>query len=243
VAAGHQVEIKDAFAKVLEMNLNQASKGVEDTVEVIILAQQGYSTSQELILLKNEAFKYSPDLIIWSYVLNDPAHPIYHDSNGELGRYHFRPRLHTANFIYKKLFLVREKYRWLGCERGEFHSLLHCAYRDQIQSNIEKIAQVSSENGIPIIFLIHPVFEKNGDFNSYSLAPVHKKLAELASNSGLSVLDLVEAYMPYNPEELARPMPDGYDPWHPNKKGHKIAADALFGYLSRTPQRFGLPLP
>jgi hypothetical protein len=64
----------------------------------------------------------------------------------------------------------------------------------------------------PHYFSYPPVFDKNGDFNSYSLAPVHKKLAELASNSGLAVLDLVEAYIPYNPEELARPMPDGYDP-------------------------------
>ena len=45
-------------------------------MEVILLACTGYSTSQELVLLRNETFQYQPDLVLWCYVLNDPADPL-----------------------------------------------------------------------------------------------------------------------------------------------------------------------
>lgn len=62
--------------------------------------------------MEKEAGKYSPDLIIWSYVLNDPAHPVYQDANGELGRYFYSPRIHLVDFIQKKLLIYRKKV-WL----------------------------------------------------------------------------------------------------------------------------------
>lgn len=80
-----------------------------------MLAQSGYSTSQELFLLEHEALRYAPDLIIWSYVLNDPANPVYHNSNGELGRYYFKPILHTANFVSRKLFAINERIKKKLC--------------------------------------------------------------------------------------------------------------------------------
>ena len=115
VAMGQGVNVADAFGKVLEKMLNAIPGREERKVEVIVLAQSGYTTSQELFLLENEAFRYSPDLIIWSYVLNDPASPIYHDSNGDLGRYYFKPAFHTANFVAKKVFQIRERRRADEC--------------------------------------------------------------------------------------------------------------------------------
>ena len=87
VATGRGVEVEESFGNLLEKELNNLMD--RKRFEVIILGESGYSTSQELILLENEAFNYNPNLIIWSYVLNDPAHPIYHNANGKLGRYFF----------------------------------------------------------------------------------------------------------------------------------------------------------
>ena len=63
--------------------------------------RSGYSTSQELVILEDEAFQYNPDLVMWSYVLNDPAHPVYHNANGELGCFWYTPSILLAAFPAK----------------------------------------------------------------------------------------------------------------------------------------------
>jgi len=230
VAEGQGVKIKDTFGKVLEKKLNLLPKADERKVEVIVLAQSGYSTSQELFLLEHEAFRYSPDLIVWSYVLNDPAHPVYHNSNGELGLYYFKPAFHTVNFVFKKVFQISERRKKANCE-SEYNALLHCVYWDQVESNIGKIADIAKKHGVPVIFLIHPIFEENGSFDHYSLAPLHAKLGATAAAVGLPVVDIWEAYKSHEPRELTLPQGHRFDPLHPNEEGHRIAADFLFNYI------------
>jgi lysophospholipase L1-like esterase len=230
IAAGHGIKLRDTFAKVLERKLNVLPKPEAQRVEIIVLAQSGYSTSQELFLLQHEAFRYSPDLIVWSYVMNDPAHPVYHNSNGELGRYYFKPRFHTVDFVSRKLFEINERNKSDGCDK-EYHALIHCVYWDEVASNIGKIAEISAQSQVPILFLIFPLFEENGSFDKYSLASVHAKLVATAKKAGLPVVDLLEVYGSHAPQELILPPVRGHDPLHPNEVGHSIAADYLFDYI------------
>ena len=72
---------------------------------------------------------------------------------------------------------------------------------------------------------------ENGDFASYPLPHLHEKLAELAIDAGLPVIDLLDAYRPYKTDDLDLSLSRGHDLWHPNEKGHQIVADALLGYL------------
>ena len=227
VAEGARIKFKNSFGKILETKLNKALAGKEKKVEVIVLAVSGYSTSQELYLAENQAFTYSPDLVVWSYVLNDPAHPVYHHSNGTLGQYYFKPRIHTVHFVYKKLFQIREKYKMDGCARG-YYWMLHCVYWEQVAASVRKISELSKTNATPIVFLIHPIIEA---YENYSLSTVHEKLGEIASESGLPILDLLNAYSIYNPEELSVARKAQIDMIHPNEKGHRITADALFDFI------------
>src|ERR1043166_7878958 len=88
----------EKFGKILEERLNtNLSSHTGRTYEVIVLARIGYSTSQELVILEDEAFRYHPDLVLWSYVLNDPAHPVYHNANGELGQFWYVPQYHLLH--------------------------------------------------------------------------------------------------------------------------------------------------
>jgi lysophospholipase L1-like esterase len=234
VAVGQGVSYPDRFGQVLEKNLNLLAAGTEQKVEVIVLAQSGYSTSQELFLLEHEAFKYSPDVIIWSYVLNDPAHPVYNNANnanGGIGLYYFKPVFHTADFVSRKLFEINERRKAVNCERGEYHAFLHCVYWDRVASNIRKIADISEKQRVPIIFLIHPVFEEDGNFDNYSLAPVHTKLSAAAAAGRLPVVDLLDAYRTHDTRELTQTSTQGHDPWHPNREGHRIVADYLVEYI------------
>ena len=232
VAAG--LSRTEKFGKILEQRLNtHFSPHRGKAYEVIVLARSGYSTSQELIILEEEAFQYHPDLVLWSYVLNDPAHPVYHNANGELGHFWYVPQYHLVHALNKAVFLVREKIKSYTCEK-EFHKFLHCAYYHQIEAHIRRIGDIARKKHIPIIFLIHPIFEKGKTYAEYSLVPVHTMLNTMAASAGLMVWDLYEAFRAYNPQELTVVSnTPWHDPWHPNIKGHTIIAEYLYEKLTQ----------
>jgi len=227
IAYGLTVDsLNESFPKLLEKKLNSR----DQRVDVITLAVPGYSTSQELVLLQEKALKYEPHIIIWSYVLNDPAHPVYHNANGEAGWYYYRPMLRSVSFVKKMMFLLNERIKVRDCGK-EYHRLLHCAYWDDVLSNIGKIGEVSEREGVPIIFMIHPVFERGG-YGSYSLIDLHDNLAKVASDNNLKVYDLLEEYSKHDVNDIKmHNNKEWYDPWHPNARGHEIIADYLYNKL------------
>jgi lysophospholipase L1-like esterase len=225
VAQGEGVGLQHAFPRLLGELLNAGQP--EPRVEVVLLARAGYSTSQQLRLLETETARYQPAVVLWSYVLNDPAHPVYHNPNGELGLYHYAPRSHLAHFAATRLFLLRESWRARSC-RAEYHALLHCAYSGEVAASLARIGAWSRANETPVVFAIHPVFEEHGRFESYSLSGLHSLLADLARRAGLRPVDLVEAYLGEDPEALKLPDPPGWhDAWHPNAEGHRRVAAFL----------------
>ncbi|MFA5484708.1 MAG: SGNH/GDSL hydrolase family protein [Candidatus Pacearchaeota archaeon] len=226
---GLDKELNSSFGKLLEtkLNLNKENK----IYEVIILAISGYSTSQEIILLEKEALKYKPDLILWSYVLNDPANPKYHDGNGELGFYFNRPKIFIIEEIEKRLFLFNEK-RIINekkCDK-EYHKLIHCVYWNNLKKNIKRIADISKKEKIEIIFLIHPVFEEDNDFPNYSLKNLHEEIKKEMKENNLLVLDILDIYKDHTKIEIRI---NNKDPWHPNEKGHEIIADYIYSFLNK----------
>jgi hypothetical protein len=164
-----------------------APKRLSRRVDAVILARQGYSTSQELALLRDEALNYHPDLIVWSYVLNDPADPVFHNANSDTGRYFFRPRIFLIHFLRQVAFNVQEQVKGKSCD-AEYHAFLHCVYWSEVEGHLAEIGQISRRSAVPVLFLIHPVFER-APFDQYSLAPLHRRLAELAARDGLLPLD------------------------------------------------------
>ena len=239
VAMGQGVQLEYSVGKILERKLNASPDMPDRKFEVVVLARSGYSTVQQLVLLEQEALDYSPDLILWSYVLNDPAHPVFHDANGELGLYYYKPTFHSAHYVYKKLFEIREQRRlknW-GCPR-EYHALLHCVYWYELSDNIKKIGTITRANNVPVLFVIHPVFQQNNNFQHYSLEELHSQLGKTASSSGLEVVDLLSIYRRYKPFDLAQ---SDEDAWHPNRKGNRVAAEHIYdaikagGYLKADP--------
>jgi lysophospholipase L1-like esterase len=233
------------FGRVLEHRLNTTAAPQRGrTYEVIVLARSGYATVQELVLLEEEAFQYHPDVVLWSYVLNDPAHPVYHaNANGELGRFWYVPQSYVVHALKKAMFRWHEKSKRSQCEK-EFHKFLHCAYRQQIAANIQKIGAIATHRHLPIIFLIHPIFEQGKTYADYSLLPVHTMLRTMATAAGLIVWDIYDVFRAYDPQELQVVSQEyGHDPWHPNVKGHTIIAEYLYEkltqefFVNETPQQ------
>ncbi len=222
VAAGDSVAVEERFDRVLEQKL--ARSGVR--AEAVNLARSGYSTSQELLVLEREAYAYHPDVVVWSYVLNDPADPVYHNANGRLGRFFVRPRCHVCHGLARLRFKLRERVAARGCPK-EFHALLHCAYADRVAADLARIAALSREHATPALLVIHPVFERDREFADAALAPVHAALAREARGAGLFVVDLLADYARYARAELQQAEGNWFDPWHPNARGHAVAAEAI----------------
>jgi lysophospholipase L1-like esterase len=229
VAAGQGVAREERFAARLAPN----SAGRR--LEVIVLARPGYSTSQELVILESEAFSYQPDLVIWVYCLNDPADPIYHDANGELGRYYYRPRSYTLHYLRKLFFKARENCARRDCGE-DYHEVLHCVYRAQVASNIGAIGGLARSHDTPVLFAIVPVFDRDPT----TLEGVHQQLAAAATQAGLVPVDLLPLFRDAPPGRFAQQGPTGPDPWHANAAGNAMIAEGLTRELQRflaAPQR------
>lgn len=233
VVHGYRIEdLNDTFAKVLERRLNQSAEG--RSTETILLARGGYTTQQQLTLLRDEALAYGPDLILLNYVLNDPLNPIYHPIHFNVPRYGYqnkwhKPTSHAVAFVRQKLFFLRERWKGRACP-DEYHHFIHCAYRAEVAVNLQAIGEFSKRNGIPILLVINPVFHR-GAFEEYALAGLHEDLANMARRKGLAVHDLLDAFEPYDVEEVGFCQGDVCDVWHPSRNGHRIMADSLYGVI------------
>ncbi len=193
-------------------------------VEVIVMARSGYSTSQELLVLAETGLGFDPDLIVWSYVLNDPAHPVFNYSGGDLGRFFFVPTSHTLHFLRRKVFELRERIAGMNCP-SKFHLFLHCAYREQIAAHLIELGRISRAHDLPVLFVIHPVLEEF-DEEGEALAAVHRDLASMAALEGMEVIDMLGLLHDENPDEI-RQRRDRRDPWHPSIYGNSLIAEAL----------------
>jgi lysophospholipase L1-like esterase len=223
VAEGRDVPPDSAFGRVLERLLNARDDGRR--YEVILLARIGYSTSQELVLLEEEAFRYEPDMILWSYCLNDPADPVYHNANGALGAFYYRPRCQLVALAKAFVFRARQKWHGRGCPQ-EFHAFIHCAYWDEVRKNIARIKR-ASQRCEQTVFLVHPVFEDRADFSRYELGNVHYSVLHEAQSAGLAAFDLLSAFRAHDPHELKINRADYFDPWHMNELGHRVTAEFI----------------
>ncbi len=222
VAQGLGVPNGSSFGMQLQTILRE--EHALPNVEVIIMARSGYSTSQELIVLSDTGLDFDPDLVVWSYVLNDPAHPIFNHTSGDLGRYFFVPASHTLHYVHRKVFEMQERFAGRTCSR-KFHLFLHCAYREQIETHLADLGRMSQSNGLPVLFVIHPVLEEF-DEELEGLAEVHRDLAMMAKREGMEVIDMLDVLRNENPDQI-RQRPEQRDPWHPSTYGNSLIADAL----------------
>jgi hypothetical protein len=161
-------------------------------------------------------------------MLNDPAHPVFHDASGERGKYFYRPQsyvVHLFALAYTRLHdhLSRQK-----CP-SEWHAHLHCAYHAQWVASFAELGRLTAARGVPTVMLIHPVFEQVS-FDKYSLTALHEELGQEATRAGFDVIDLLQSYRAYHPRELRQ---RGDDPWHAIELGHGLAAEAILRYMKR----------
>lgn len=216
-----------SFGKLLQGKLNDKSGSVR--FEVILLAVPGYTTEQELEILRKRTFRYKPDLILWSYVLNDAEKAVYHNTGKGLGRYYYRPQSFAVHEIRKWLFFRRWNQVMELCGR-EYHTLLHQNDWRGFVWRMAEIKRVSRRKNATVAFMIHPIFQNN-DFDDYPFLWLHQKIGREAVLNKMHVYDILDAYENHTSDELRIPTDDWYDPWHSNERGHELIADYLYENL------------
>ncbi len=224
VATGVGVPFGKSFPKLLEKKLN-AIPG--SSYEVVVLAVPGYSTSQEISLLKDEAFLYDPDLIIFAYHLNDPAHPLFHNAGSQVGMYFRKPVSYALFYLQRLLFRAqgRLKSMQLNCPQTPWSLYLHCVYWPDVTNSFSTIMALAKEQSTPVLFAFLPLLVDPAD--DTGLDALYTQLTALATDNGALSISLMQPFKGYDVETVR--LSD--DPWHPNLKGHQIIAETLYAYL------------
>jgi len=98
---------------------------------------------------------------------------------------------------------------------------------------LDEIHRITRERGIGLLVVIFPFFhELDGD---YAFQPIHDIVRGHLESEEIPVVDLRDAYRGFSGPELWVHPTDQ----HPNEIGHRIAADAIVGWLVEHPSVLG----
>lgn len=226
VAEGIHVPRARRFAPLLEASLN--ARPGSPRIEVPVVAISGYSTGQELAMAP-EIRALEPDLVLWIYCLNDPAHPFFDDASASVNQFHDHPRSHALRWLGATAHRLRRRYfaaRGWCLDRhadglANWIEALHCWDWPDVAANLRRIAQVGGP-GVPVVFAVFPLIPTD-TWDGYFADPITGKLLAEARTDGMLALDLKEAFLGQPPAKAA--LPD--DPWHASEAGHAMLATHL----------------
>ena len=235
VTYGVGVSFEDTFSKRLEHSLNSNS---DQKYEVLSFGVIGYNTVQQLALWREEIVEFSPDLVIWNYVLNDIASPIYHDTLG-LGADFYSPKSKLLAKVESVLFAFNERIisTSKGCQSIDFHVFLYCVYDDKAEDQIQKIA--NTLKGTEVLLTITPILYSGDEkpfIDAYPYNAIHQNIADWARKADLNYIDFLDVFSQYPNSHVSMNTEgsDYLDIYHPSSEGHQLMANSLLNYLYST---------
>ena len=231
---GASVEFDDAWPQRVERALNREARG---HFEVVNLAMPGFKTIDEASTLLETGFAYGPDVVVVAYVLNDSEDKDAAEARrAERWLVEKRAPVSPRWLDRSALFSFVRGRLWATRENRERYDGYLSMYRDDApgwlaaQAALKTIGGACRERGVPWIVAIFPLFGNPLD-DRYPFAPVHSKVASVASAAGARVVDLLETYRGLRPDLL---VVDGADDEHPNEIAHHLAARAIVKVLEDT---------
>ena len=242
IPLGIELNVSDTFPKVLEAILNKNSRYKK--FEVLNFAVPGYGTKEEAEVLKTKAMKFSPDVVVVSYVLNDPeistslqSYFSQHPKNGsrickinflnlaincELKD--FIDSLYVSEFIYSKALNMRSRLN------EDYYTR---AYKDEIlwKNVVDSFAEIKGTiktNRTKVVVVIFPLLYDN--LTNYRWKWIHDMIKNEGEKNGFQVLDLLDTYKKFDINDLKSSKKDIL---HFNKNGHIIAAEEIYIFLAK----------
>jgi hypothetical protein len=191
------------------------------------------NSAQQAAQLAGEGFAYEPDVVVLGYVLNDSEDSSAAEARRaedwvEASR---RPpsvwdRSALVRLVRGRLFATVENRRRVA----DFLSM----YDDRApgwvagQDALRAMGARCREHGVPFVVVIFPLFANPLD-EAYPFRRIHEKVAQVATQAGARVVDLLPAYRGLRWELL---VVNGALDEHPNEIAHRIAAGAVLGALN-----------
>jgi len=231
-AWGFGVHAEDAFPFRMEHQLNLQSGS--EYFEVINWSHPGWGTTHEARSVLPQLDRLQPDLLILSFVLNDPEpdrHAVRSQNWPQL-----QPEV-PESYLGRLLYRHSRVYRfvWSRLENTRIHRELDDYYHDLFSGDTWKkcrwtlrlMRKSAFDRGIPMVLVVFPLFQGQMD-DSYPYLDLHAAVSDLGESLGVHVLDLLDTYRGVDGRRLAViPFTDA----HPSELAHRIAADAILEFL------------
>jgi lysophospholipase L1-like esterase len=213
---------------------------LEAPVEVINMAQRGWTTANEAEFLDRLGWQFDPDLVIVQFYLNDA-----YESGPNLGfeegrRVHLLPEQFWQGYIRSSALsaLVSR-----GVNGLLFGMLLRRSenegrYTDesagwrQMRAGLRQIGDSARARGTPVLFVLFPDLTPGQWTPATNPArAIHEQVAREAETAGLQVYDLAEAFSAEG-GNWQRWWATPYDS-HPNEAAYEIVARAIANEIEK----------
>jgi lysophospholipase L1-like esterase len=213
---------------------------LEEPVEVINMAQRGWTTANEAEFLARLGWQFDPDLVIVQFYLNDA-----NESRPNLGfeegrRVHLLPEQFWRGYIRSSALSALAS---RGVNGLLFGMLLRQSenegrYTDesvgwrQMRTGLRQIGDSARTRGTPVLFVLFPDLTP-GEWTpaTYPASSIHEQVAREAEAAGLQVYDLTEAFSAEG-GDWQRWWATPYDS-HPNEAAYEVVAGAIARQIER----------
>jgi len=209
-------------------------------LEVINMAQRGYTLANEAELLRRLGWQFSPDLVVVQFYVND-ALPSGPNLQRVDGRWLFPGSSLVPDFARDgairssaALAVLESTYdRVLGRLRANLsRSEWEALYRDgsetwrQFEEALYEMADSARARAVPIYLVMFPdLAPGTWTTSDYPFRGIHEKVAATAAGAGFRVIDLVPTFVAAGLDWRAW-WATPYDS-HPNAAAHRMAAETI----------------
>lgn len=225
---GHGVADDSTCVRHLERALN-ARGG--PPVEVINASHIGYNTARQRVLLDSLGLRFQPDLVLLSYVLNDPEeHYLTYPAllPGSLGR-----AMEWSAFYYLTRAIAFRVLVATG-RSPDYESYLKAMFDPRLPSwqrhreALHGIVADARGAGAPVVAAVWPFAQRGHAFTPYVYAREHAMAVAAVRESGAEVVDLYPVFARDRYEDFALSIADS----HPNDRAHRLAAGVIAAFLA-----------
>ncbi len=227
---GYNVQFDDAYPARLERLLQLLE--TNPRYEVLNWGVEATGTGRHRDLIRR-GLAYRPDYVILGYYLNDPDPRVV---PRELYPVRWSPRVRWLmdHFALARWFARRWLAMYYARAHAEYYNRLFAPdsrwYHHHVLA-LRRIRQTLAEHRIPWAVVIWPVMYAPFDRDRYPFQHIHARIHHLLDEMHVPYLDLLDVFRGMDPERL-QTIP--YVDPHPNEIAHRLAAQAIFIWGSRT---------